>query len=227
MHRAKSQSNCGIVIGTGPSLTESAPTVRKLQEQGVKLFGCNNTFNDFDLDVWIACDPAWHEHYGQVEGDFDKRHWDRDICQRFGYHYIEGVWMVDGKAYPRDQYERCPGLSGGLWIEDKSRISLNHGSGPQILNLAVLYGCDPILLVGHDFSDSGKRHYFTDLSDQDGEYPEPLRKWSKFDKQGKGDDMLAVYRRISEQPGLPTIYNCTPNSKLPWFPRQSLESFLV
>jgi hypothetical protein len=218
----------GLVLGTGPSLTQSAPLVRKLRTQGALLFGCNNTYRDFDLDVWLACDPAWHAHYGKVSGPFDKFHWDKSICAEYGYRYVRGVWMVDGKAYPRDQYVTPPGPCGGLWLEDQTSISLNHCSAAQLLNLAVnQYQCETTLLVGHDFHYNGpQRHYFMGLSETPGEYPQAIRKHSMFDKKGQGDDLLAVYRRISEQPGLPRIVNCTPNTALHWFPMGRLEDYL-
>ncbi len=137
--------------------------------------------------------------------------------------------MVDGKAYPRSEYLTPPGPAGGLWMEDKTRISLNHCSGAQLLNLACnQYGCDVVLLVGHDFKyEEGKpRHYFTGLSDVEGEYPAELRKHSLFDKSGAGDDLLHVFKRISETPGLPTIINVTPDSALPWFPMGNLEDYV-
>jgi len=199
----------GIVLGTGPSLTQSKPDIERLQSQGALVFGVNNTYRDFRLNVWIACDPKWHEHYGKVEGPFDKWHWSEEICSRFGYHYVEGIWH------------------DGLWLKDKTKISLNHCSGAQALNIAAHYGCNPILLVGHDFKyEEGKpRHYFNDLSDKAGEYPQALRKYSLFDKKGQGDDLLAVYKRISETPGIPRIVNCTPNSALPWFEMGDLSDF--
>lgn len=200
----------GIIVGTGPSLNESAPLVRKLGEQGALLFGCNNTYQDFDLDVHLACDPTWHQHYGQVHGDFDKWHWSREICDKYGYTYVEGVWH------------------DGLWMADKSKISLNHCSGAQLLNLACnQYSCTTVLLVGHDFHYNGpKRHYFSGLSEADGEYPQPLRKHSAFIKNNGTDDLLAVYKRISQTPGLPKIVNCTPGSALPWFPMGDLKDYL-
>ncbi len=165
----------GVVIGTGPSLTQSAPLVRELGRKGAFLVGCNNTFLDFRLDAWIACDPKWHEVFGQVRGPFDKWHWDQAICERYGYQFIAPIWYGP------------PGFdSGWLWLQDKTKISLNHGSGPQALNIAAHAGCDTILLVGHDFhyQDGKPRHYFK-LSDVDGEYPESLRKWSLFDSTCK------------------------------------------
>lgn len=206
-----------IVIGTGPSLN-----VAQVREAGkrddVMLFGVNNTFEDFDLDVWIACDPAWHRHYGQVTGDFAKWHWDRQICTKYGYNYIEGRWY-DGVSPP-----------GSDWI------SYNHGSGPQILNLATsIYQCRLVLLVGHDmrYTDNTPRHYFTGLSDQAGEYPGALRKFSPFEKPKRpggahpdGDGILYNYKHIAEQPGLPPIINCTPGSAMTWWPIMTLEEGL-
>jgi len=219
----------GIVIGTGPSLAKDADLVRQLKADGkVQLFGINNTFQDFDLDVWIACDPAWHKHYGRVECDFDKWHWDAAICNDYGYRYVEGVWIVDGNAYPRSEYLTPPGDAGGLWMQDKSRISLNHCSGAQLLNLACnQYACETVLLVGHDFHyDAPQRHYFDNLSETPGEYPQEIRKFSKFDKQGAGYDLLAVYKKIAEQDGLPPIINCSPGSKLPWFPMGEIKDYV-
>ena len=216
----------GLILGTGPSLSKVAPLIP--QFDGL-VFGCNNTYQDFGLDVWLACDPKWHALYGQVSGDFYKWHWDKGICEKYDYEYVEGVWMVDGIAYPRDQFRTPPGPCGGLWLKDKTRISLNHCSGAQLLNLAAnQYGCEEIILVGHDFHYNGtQRHYFNGLSKIDGEYPAELRKTSEFRKPNDPDDLMSVYRRISETPGLPRIINCTPDSALPWFEFGKLDDYLA
>jgi hypothetical protein len=115
-------------------------------------------------------------------------------------------------------------------MQDKTKISLNHCSAAQLLNLAAnQYECDEIILVGHDFHYNGtQRHYFTGLSGIDGEYPAELRKTSLFDKRnhGGGDDLIQVYKRISKTQGLPRIINCTPGSALPWFEMGNLEDHL-
>lgn len=218
----------GIVIGTGPSLTDAIPDIKRLQEQGALLFGPNNTYQDFDLNVWLACDPAWHKHYGKIDlAHTDQWHWSPEICKTYGYTYVEGVWMIDGVAYSRNEYELAPGPVGGLWMEDKTKISLGHCSGHQLLNLAAnQYGCDQILLVGHDFKyePNKPRHYFSGLSDKDGEYPKQLRKFSKFIKP-QGNDLLEVYKGIADQEGLPPITNCTQGSALPWFEFKELSDF--
>ena len=160
---------------------------------GAVLFGVNNTFNDFLLDVWIACDPLWHDMYSPVAGDFHRWHWDREICEKYGYHYIEGRWG--------------DGLS-----TNPEYIHYGHSSGYQALNLAVHYGCNPIFFVGYDMHYRGdKRHYFSGLSDENGEYPQHLRKFSTF------DGLIKCYETIAEQKGLPEIYNATPGSALTCF----------
>jgi len=215
----------GLIVGTGPSLTGMLNLIA--QFDGL-VFTCNNTYRDVRTDVWLACDPLWHAHYGQVEGKFDKWHWNANICASFGYRHVRGVWMCGDQVYPRDEVEVPPGPVGGLWMQDKSSISLNHCSGAQLLNLACnQYECETVLLVGHDFHYAGsQRHYFSDLSDVPGEYPEPLRKFSPFDKQGRGDDLLAVYKRIADQEGRPEIINCTPGSALKHFPMGNLADYL-
>lgn len=209
----------GVVIGTGPSLKGQAAQVAELGRRGALLFGVNNTHRDFTLDHWIACDPKWHDHYGKVDGSFKKWHWDKGICERFGYTYIEGRWF-DGVSTP-----------GSDWI------SYNHGSGPQALNLAVLH-CDEILLVGHDmrYPKDQPRHYFDNLSEVPGEYPQELRKFSPFEKPKRaggahpdGDGILYNYKHIAEQAergDIPPIYNCTPDSAMTWFPFRELGDYL-
>lgn len=165
----------------------------------IDFFGVNNTFKDFPLKAWIACDPAWHHHFGKIEGDFDKWHWDKEICRKYGYEYIEGRWG--------------DGLS-----TDKSYIHYGHSSGYQALNLAVHYGYTSIYLAGYDMRyDLGARHYFDGLSPDAGEYPEKLRKYSTF------DGLIKCYETIAVQKDLPCkIYNMTEGSALRGFEFKAL-----
>lgn len=216
----------GLIVGTGYSLKAQLDLIPKFN--GL-VFTCNNTPQDVRTDVWSSCDPTWHELNGKQDiPGADCWHWDKGICEAYGYKYVEGVWMVDGKAYPRDMHLTPPGDCGGLWMQDKSRISLNHCSGAQLLNLACnQYECDEVLLVGHDFHYSApRRHYFEELSETPGEYPQQIRKTSNFDKGNGRGDLLDVYRQIAKQEGLPPIINCTPGSKLSCFPMGRLEDYL-
>ena len=199
----------GVVIGTGPSLALVAGTVRAMDAFRI---GVNNTYQDFPLNAWIACDPNWHSHYGKVSGDFDKWHWDAGICNRHGYRHIRGEWL--------------DGLS-----TDPSVISYGHSSGWQALNLAVHYRCNPILLVGFDmtYRQDEPRHYFDGLSDVAGEYPAALRKQSEFAKPDQ-TGLLYDYRHIADQAAraeIPPIYNCSPGSAMHWFPKRDIREFHV
>lgn len=198
----------GLIIGTGYSLRSQLDLIPRFD--GL-IFGPNNTFQDFPLDVWTAVDESWHGLYSPVSGSFDKWHWHSGVCKRYGYRQFEGVW------------------ADGL-VLDEPKISYNHCSTAQLLNLAAspyFYGCDEVILVGHDFHfNAPARHYFDDLSDVSGEYPQEIRKFSQFIKPPGQDDLLAVYRRISETPNCPRIINCTPGSALPWFPMGELEDYI-
>lgn len=188
-----------IIIGTGPSL--NIEQVKAAQARGCVLFGVNNTYLDFDLDVWIACDPAWHAAYSPAPGDFHKWHWDKAICEKYGYRYITGRW------------------GDGLSL-DPACIHYGHSSGYQALNLAVHYGCGRVLLAGFDMHyRRGQRHYFAGLSDKSGEYPQQLRKFSTF------DGLIQCYQTIADQQGLPPIINCTPGSALRCFPFGDLNDY--
>jgi hypothetical protein len=190
-----------IIICTGPSLNDQAPRIRYLASQNrAVLYGVNNTFNDFDLDVWIACDPAWHQHYGKVEGRFKKFHWDKAICDLYGYQYVPGRWEE--------------GVS-----TDQNYINYGHSSGFQALGLAVHHGHKEIYLAGFDMQYGSTRHYFSGLSNMAGEYPGALRKFSRFDKprvttgNPKDYSLFQYYETVASQKGLPCkIYNMTFDS---------------
>ena len=190
-----------IIVATGPSLTDQLAAIR---DSSAKKFCINCTYQDIEPDVFTACDPNWWMEYGR---DFKKRcpnvlayHYDVEIARGFGLTHIEGRW------------------GEGLSL-DPNYIHYNHSSVGQILNIAVLMGCDPIYLCGFDmrYDPTKPRHYFKGLSDTDGEYPEVLRKDSPFEgRDGKGG-LIACFQKIAEQPGLPRIINCTKDSAFTGF----------
>jgi hypothetical protein len=195
-----------LIIGTGPSLKSQIADIYRLKEKGFKVFGVNNTYKDIPLDCWIACDPQWHQIYSPVEGDFDRWHWDKSICEKYGYQYIEGRWSYDNEK-GKGNY----GLSA-----DPKFIHYGHASSYQALGIAVHYGATEFYLCGHDMRYSGQRHYFANLSEDAGEYPKPLRKHSAF------DGLIKQYETITRfNPSL-KIYNCTKDSDLTCFPYKDL-----
>lgn len=201
----------GLIVGTGYSLKAQLELLPRFD--GL-VFIPNNVYHDLPHShVWLACDPSWHDFYGPVHLPYtDQWHWDEVICAAGGYKFTQGVWK------------------DGLVLDGTNRISFNHCSAAQLLNLAAnQYRCDTIVLVGHDFHyKAPQRHYFDDLSDVPGEYPEELRKWSKF-KKSTGRDLVEDYRYIARDlkaAGIDAV-NCTPGSQLPWFKRAGLQEFLI
>ena len=103
----------------------------------------------------------------------------------------------------------------------------------MLLNLAILYGCKKLVLVGHDMKfaedykpqkqDPGSipRHYF-------GEYPKKLQHWPSVKvRQGILDGLIEAYEGIrddidSRQISV-DIVNCTPDSALKVFRMGELE----
>ena len=192
----KLPSKTAVILGTGPSLNLHRRQIQDLSAQGkISVFGVNNTYRDFTLDVLIACDPLWHDRYSPIDiPNCDQWHWDASICSRYGYKYIEGRW------------------GEGLSL-DKRYIHYGHSSGYQAIGLATHYGCKTLLLCGYDMRyQKNNRHYFDELSDKPGEYPPELRKYSTF------DGLIACYETIAQQTKRPYIINCTPNSALRCFP---------
>lgn len=188
-----------IILGTGPSLDYQKDDIVRLRaENKVRIFGVNMTWKDFQVDALICCDPKFHEHYGKIEGDFIHYHWDKDICEKYGYEYIEGRWG--------------DGLS-----TDRNYIHYGHSSGYQAIGLAAHSGCDTIYLCGYDMRYSGPRHYFAGLSKENGEYPEVLRKYSTF------DGLIKCYQTIADQKDCPKIYNCTMDSAMECFEKVDIK----
>jgi hypothetical protein len=103
----------------------------------------------------------------------------------------------------------------------------------MIMNLAILYGCTKLVLIGHDMKfapdykpqkqDPGSipRHYF-------GEYPKKLQHWPSVKvRQGVLDGLIEAYKGIRDDIRARQIsvdiVNCTPDSALKMFRMGELE----
>jgi len=205
----------GVICATGPSLTEQVRAqVNTLRRHNkLRVFTMNVAYKDFDIvDGFTACDPAWWEIYGDEfalwhakNPDCEAWHWDEAVARRWRLKHVPGKW------------------GDGLSL-DPSVIHYGHSSGYQLINLAVLLGCRKLALVGFDmaYRKDEPRHYFSGLSDMDGEYPPLLRKWSTF------TGLISCYKSVADQQSDDTfrIYNCTPQSMMPWFERVNLWSLV-
>lgn len=188
----------GVIVGTGPSLTK----VQLDQVKHLKKFGCNNAIFDCDLDVHLACNIEWWDHYCKATEKHrcDKWTWDKATAEKYGLNYIEGRWG--------------DGLS-----TDPNYIHYHHGSGPQILNLAYHYGVKTFLLIGWDMCYREKRHYF-------GEYPEQLRHFPKTGPNGELTGLIKEMETIKPIEYNINVINCTPDSAMTCFPLRSLSECL-
>lgn len=201
-----------IIIGTGPSIDERTVTeVERLKLKGYKLFGCNLAYTKFDLDVFHACNPEFYHYYwdkGLDAIEADKFTWDRDTALRYDIYHVSGKW--------------AKGLS-----TNKGYIHYHHGSGPQLINIALHYGAKEMLLVGWDMrypdkvSDKeyrSKRHFF-------GEYPKELQHWPKTGQDGSFTGLIKEMETIIPSDYGINIYNCTKGSSLKCFEFRNLEDF--
>lgn len=191
---SENEARVGVIIGTGPSLTrEQIDQVSHLRK-----FGVNNAY-EFGLDVHLACNIEWWDYYG---ADFPghKWTWDKATAEKYGINYIAGRW--------------ADGLS-----TDPNYIHYHHGSGPQIVNLALHYGCKTMLLIGWDMRYSAKRHYF-------GEYPAPLQHWPRTGPNGELAGLIREMETIRPADYGIEIINCTPGSALKCYPSRYLSEYL-
>ena len=190
----------GVVIGTGPSLTDEQVRIAK----HFRTFGVNKAFQ-FDPDVLVGCNHQfWDYYWPDVEGL---------RCHKWTTRpELEGKYQ--GLNYIREEW--IDGLS-----TNKDYIAAHHGSGPQAVNIAYHYGCEIILLIGWDMRHKGDRHYF-------GEYPKPMQHFTKT--LGPDGELTGLIKEMEtihpERYGI-KIYNCTPGSALTCFPSRSISEFLT
>ena len=198
---SEDEPRIGVVIGTGPSLTKQQTDTAKC----FKTFGVNKAF-EFNPDVLVGCNHQfWNYYWGSVK---------HLRCQKWTTRpELEG--KLPGLNYIEERWE--DGLS-----TDPSYICAHHGSGPQAVNLAYHYGCKTILLIGWDMRHKGKRHYWGD-----GEYPEPLRHFTRnLGPDGELTGLIAEMATIHPEDYGIEIYNCTPGSAMTCFPEADIRDFL-
>lgn len=103
-----------------------------------------------------------------------------------------------------------PGFSFG-----GDQIHYGMNSGFQAVNLALLLGANPLVLIGFDMRVTDKRHFF-------GDHPPGLRNTSKY------VNFINCFRQAAKRlPEAVEILNATPNSALDCFPKVSLDVALA
>lgn len=194
-----------ICIASGPSLT---PTdVEATRGQGEVIVVNDN----WRLAPWAqhlyACDAKWWDHHGEaVLAGFRGHRWTQQSIEKPS---------SDQKA----AIERWRLMSvGGKWEDGLGIDCIHYGenSGYQAINLAYLLGAEQILLLGYDMQrTSGREHWF-------GDHPQALKTGPDYDVWIGHFDVLA---KDLKREGVDVI-NCTRETALTCFPRQSLSEAL-
>ena len=196
-----------IVAATGPSLDEvAAGLCYLLQCKGYKIAAVNDAYRKIPTaDLLYASDRAWwllHNGCPDFHGEkwisnYGNLHYGRDdVANKFGLHVVKG------------HNDKCFSFDPRF---------INHGcnSGFSAINLVLLLGANPIVLVGFNMQEvNGKRHFF-------GDHPKGLH------NAGNYRVWLPVFASAARQlPKDRIIYNATPDSALDCFERKSLGAFL-
>jgi len=152
-------------------------------------------------DVLYGCDAKWWRHHQGTDfkGEKWSTHHDEDTNNKAEVANLYGVRCVRGSD--SEGFSLDPGV-----------IHYGSNSGFQAINLAILFGCTHITLVGFDMHKrGGKSHFF-------GEHPEALRTGTEY------TNFIGNFDRAAKMlPENIRIVNATPGSALKCFPMMSLE----
>lgn len=204
----KYPGDTAIVCGTGPSITDEI--IAAVNGSGLRVFGANRAYEIFNCDVVHGCNTEFWHYWWRVDprlanGAFDK--WTTRP-------ELEGVYP--GLEYIPERWE--DGLSS-----DPSWISAHHGTGPQLVNIAYLYGCKRLLLVGWDMRFNGKRGQRDyDRRRYLGEDPLTENHWPRTGENGELSGLIIEMETIKPEDYGIEIINCTPGSSMKCFPMGDL-----
>ena len=188
-----------IIAAPGPSLTPEVVNALREVRDRYAIFGVGDVYKVIDfLDEHYACDARWWNIHGdKINSMYPKLSmWCHDSDgEKYGAKKVNGIGS--------------PGFS-----TNPSLIHYGSNSGYQLLNLAYLWGCTKMILVGYNMKKVGSQsHFFTGPREGNlqvnSPYPVFAKKYNTIQKEIR--DM---------------IINCTPDSALTCFEKQRLEEFL-
>lgn len=189
-----------IVAASGPSLTGEVAELCR----GERVIAVNDAWRLLPFaDVLYGCDLAWWQHH---------RFCPEFAGERWTSHSLAP--KNDKRSIP-DGFHVIEGRNGEGFSRDPAVIHYASNSGFQAVNLAILFGADPIILIGFDMREvGGKRHFF-------GSHPAPLRDGHPFPV------WIGHFARAAQKLGpAPRIVNATPGSALTCFPVMPLADAL-
>jgi hypothetical protein len=190
-----------VVAAPGPSLTKEVAELCR----GQKIIAVNGAYRLLPFaDILYACDDEWWELFYTQNPNFCGEKWSShhdkidpkiETARKFGLNLIRGEY-VDGFSL------------------DPTVIHYGGTSGFQAINLAILLGASPILLVGFDMRTTQQRHFHED-------YPVGMKNGCKYEYF-----IPAFIEAAINMPAHIKIINCTPGSALTCFPMMSLREAL-
>lgn len=200
----------GIVCGTGPSITPQ--TIEAVNQSGLPVFGANRAHEIFDCDVVHGCNYQFWDVYWDIikHKPCDKWTSRKELIGKYpGLEYIEDRWE--------------DGLS-----RDPSWIAAHHGTGPQLVNIAYLYGCTRLLLVGWDMRYHGKkrRNQYERRRYLD-EDVITRNHWPMTGANGEFTGLIKEMETIHPEDYGIEIINCTPGSAMRCFPMRDLNEAIA
>lgn len=199
-----------IVAATGPSLTEEVADAVAAYQRTAHVIAVNDAYRRLPFaDLLYAGDRDWwdlHEGCPDFQGEKwiahePKHNNNLDVAAKYGLALVGGPRAID-----------APGFS-----LDPKRIHYGNCSGFQAINLAILFGASPIMLVGFDMrtptpGSGHPRHFF-------GDHAIPSMNLSTYEHFHQS--FIVAARML---PPHIRIVNCTPGSALRCFPSMPLEA---
>ena len=200
-----------IVAATGPSLTPAVISQVRYKRIGFgwRVLVVNDAYKVMPwADAMFACDNSWWAENKDCKGF---------AGEKWASHEIDtdpSMFTGNDKRAFADEYgiNLVHGKGGVEFSFDQSFIHYGLNSGFQAVNLALLFGCRRIVLVGFDMRFvNGKSHYFGDHAKRQS----PEGAYTRFAEQ--------FARAAQKLPADVSIVNATPGSALTCFPILSLE----
>lgn len=196
-----------FVVATGPSLTSAvAQKVRFARWfDGWRVLCVNDAYRLLPhADILYACDWGWWKHH-EGAPKFTGERW---TCHSQSTDFVDDKSAVTGRYDVR----LVRAVNGRGFSGDPQYIHYGHpqpSSGFQAVNIALLLGASPVVLVGFDGHATNGKHFF-------GDHPAHLN---------RGTD--EGYREFAKAyPADERIVNATPGSTIEVYRRVDLEEVL-
>ena len=206
----KFEGEAAIVCGTGPSITPRV--INAVNESGLPVFGANRAHEIFNCDVLHGCNKEfWALYWPQIKNK---------PCDKWTTRpELEGKYP--GLEYIEERWE--DGLS-----TEQHWIAAHHGTGPQLVNIAFLYGCERLLLVGWDMRFHGKKSR-TEYAQRRylGEDELTRNHWPMTGPSGEMTGLIKEMETIRPEDYGIEIINCTPGSAMTCFPMGELHEAIA